>query len=121
MDKPSINPYGQHVVGWQFEVRYQKKVVQVFPFKWVLSLNSTVGRIMIVNNWESLISNPNFVRQKSRENVLNFGIENYGSYKSKYYNYNIVLYSYMTWELYKVIIKYNGDKTLSCFFPQETI
>ena len=96
--------------SWQSEVRYQREEVQEFQFEWVLSLNSTVGRIMIVNYLESFISHPNIVRQKFCENVL-FSIESNASYKSKYCNDNIDFILLYIWELYKVTIKYNGDET----------
>ena len=83
MNKPVINLNGQNVVGWQRDVRYSKDQIEEYPFEALLNLNSSLGRMVTLENWESLISHPNFVKQSSYENVFGFIIDNHSKQTSK--------------------------------------
>ena len=84
MNKPLVNLNNQNIVGWQKDVRFDQAKVEEYPFEALLNLNSTIGRIIAIQNWESLVSHPNFAKQKSYENVFGLIIDNDLKYKSKH-------------------------------------
>ena len=91
MERSSINPFGQKVIGWQSGTKYSKDTIYLFPFECILWLNSTSGRMMVLNHWKNLVSHPNFVKQKTWEHVYNFTIESDPKASSKYQN-KIMIY-----------------------------
>ena len=94
MNKPVINLNGQNVVGWQRDVRYSKDQIEEYLFEALLNLNSSLGRMVTLENWESLISHPNFVKQSSYENVFGFIIDNHSKQTSKSKTIMFILFRY---------------------------
>ena len=56
--------------------------VEEYTFEALLNLNSTIGRIIAIQNLENLVSHPNFAKQKSYENTFGFIIDADSKYKS---------------------------------------
>ena len=95
MRLPLANQKGHRVVGWQCDVSYKEELIYKFPFEWILSLNSSSGRMMALNNWEALISNPSFIKHKSYNNVFGFILEDDERIKSKLNNFILNIFRYL--------------------------
>ena len=84
MSRPLVNKKGESVVGWQRDHRYSTEDILEFPMQWILSTNSTSGRMMVCYNWESIVDHPYFVKQSLYKNVFGFCIENDAKLSSKF-------------------------------------
>ena len=92
MNHSLLNSKNESVVGFQYQVKLIKEVVDQFPFDAALIMNSSIGRLYVVENYDRLISHPEFIKSKMCRNTFGFTIETDQDAKSKLF---IVLLTYI--------------------------
>ena len=79
-----LNSRNEHVIGFQYKTKLSESVISDFLFDAVLGLNSTMGRLYVLEHYNELSSHPGFVKTKTVSNVFGFSLATDDDVHSKY-------------------------------------
>ena len=83
MEETDRNKMKESILGEQNNVFLKKETIYLYPFESIMKLNSTRGRLFVVQNWERIVQLPNFVNQSHYSNVFGFRCTSDNGFDSK--------------------------------------
>ena len=60
-----LNQFSDNIIGWQVKPRYTKEAILEYPFESMIGLKGAYPRLVILDNFESLSSNPDLIKLAS--------------------------------------------------------
>ena len=85
LSKSFINSKNQKIIGWQSNQSNAKDMVFKRPFDALISINCTIGKLIVLENWKRLVAHSNFLLQSNYDKAFGFQIKNRESISSKHF------------------------------------
>ena len=57
-----LNQFSDNIIGWQVKPRYTKEAILEYQFEVMMRLKSAYPRLVILDNFELLSSNPDLIK-----------------------------------------------------------
>ena len=84
MSHTQLNSRMESVVGFQYRNKLTKQAIIDFPFDAIIVLNSSLGRLYIIENYNQLTSHPDFIKTRTSGHIFGFSLSNNDEVNSKY-------------------------------------
>ena len=84
MSHTLLNFRKESVAGFQYKFQLEKRVIIDFPFEATIVMNSSMGRLYIIENYNRLTSHPDFIKSKTTSHIFEFSLSSNEEVSSKY-------------------------------------
>ena len=84
MSHTELNSRKESVAGFQYRNKLTKQTIIDFPFDAMIAMNSSLGRLYIIDNYNKLTSHPDLVKTRTSGHIFGFSLTNNDEVYRKY-------------------------------------